>query len=222
MTNLVIYTLLTGIIVLVIWRITGYSPLMRPEVTASNVLATEPAPYSLLATMSDNIVYFDRQSGQITQNDLTGATYQSLNDIRFHAVLVTASKPYSNTFVIIASTTPNRANLYLINLAEDPILLQLTKEDNGFPPLFMPTADSLLSWSPDGSQVAFTAFEGENADLFLVDAAGKQVNRLTYHQAHISSLLWLDNKTISFVWDWNGQDAIYKIDHDGGNLTQIK
>lgn len=222
-TSIMLYLVLTSIVVLIIWRLTGYQPLQRSQTTQLTVPpVSQLSAYLLLATEHNYLLYFERQTNLIITTDLTNGNHIAINDTRFQEIFVSTSASLSNTLALVASIAPNRANLYLIDLTAEPVLRQLTKDDNAFLPSFTLTSGSLLSWSPNGTQIAFTAFENDRSDLFLVDTAGKQVSRLTYQQANISSILWLDDDTISFVWDWNGQDSIYKIDNDGGNLMRIK
>ena len=79
-----------------------------------------------------------------------------------------------------------------------------------------------MSWSPDSRQVAFVAYKDGQSDLFVAQAAGTSVQRLTYHGANIGSVAWIDQETIAFVSDWEGHDMMYLIEPDGGNLRRAR
>ena len=79
-----------------------------------------------------------------------------------------------------------------------------------------------MSWSPQGRQIAFVAHNDEGSDLFVSAADGSRTQRVTYNKASIGSVTWVDAETVAFVSDWEGQDLIYRIDADGGNLRRLR
>jgi Tol biopolymer transport system component len=82
-----------------------------------------------------------------------------------------------------------------------------------------PTADSMPSWSPDGSRLAFTRM-GElwNEDIYVMNADGSNQKRLTNDPDHDRCPAWSpDGTKIAFASDRNGNFQIYVMDADGFN-----
>lgn len=74
-----------------------------------------------------------------------------------------------------------------------------------------PDYDYNPAWSPDGMQVAFDSNRDGNYDVYLMDANGKNVRRLTYEGG--SSASWSpDGKKIAFFSDRDGNPEIYLLD----------
>ncbi len=66
---------------------------------------------------------------------------------------------------------------------------------------------STLSWSPDGSQIAFTSDrDGGDWDIFIMDADGTHVIQLTSSSADDYDPFWLPN----------GDEIVFVSDRDGG------
>jgi serine/threonine protein kinase len=75
--------------------------------------------------------------------------------------------------------------------------------------------------SPDGQSLAFTT-GGVQEDLFLVDAAGKQLRQLTNDAARDRGAVWSpDGKTIYLYSNRDGALHVWSIGADGGGLTRI-
>jgi len=71
--------------------------------------------------------------------------------------------------------------------------------------------------SPDGSLVAYSASEGGNADIWLLDIRNGTAVRLTDDPANDRSPAWFpDGSTLAFVSDRGGKTAIWKIPRLGG------
>jgi Tol biopolymer transport system component len=79
-----------------------------------------------------------------------------------------------------------------------------------------------VSWPPDDQHIAFVAYKNSQADLFVAQSDGTCVQRLTYLGANIGTVIWMDQHVIAFVSDWEGQDMLYLIDSDGGNLRRAR
>lgn len=72
-----------------------------------------------------------------------------------------------------------------------------------------------LSWSPDGSQIAFISDRNANLDIFVVNEDGTGLKQVTTHTADDYDPFWLPNgDEIAFVSDRDGSPQIYKLNVD--------
>lgn len=79
-----------------------------------------------------------------------------------------------------------------------------------------------LAWSPDGSKIVFES-EGVRPELFVVDADGSNLRRLTDDDEFDDySPSWSpDGELIAFVSDRDGNAEIYLMDADGSDQRNI-
>jgi Tol biopolymer transport system component len=87
-----------------------------------------------------------------------------------------------------------------------------------------PLEDLDPSWSPDGSQIAFSRGDSlaATSDLFVMDADGSNVRQLTFDSAQDFAPSWSpDGSMIVFASLRTGNGDIYRIDADGSNLVQL-
>ncbi|HEY1792565.1 MAG TPA: PDZ domain-containing protein [Opitutaceae bacterium] len=67
-------------------------------------------------------------------------------------------------------------------------------------------------FSPDGSRIAYTAYDNGNVDVYVVDAAGGQPRRLTYHPA----------ADVAMGWTPDGRRVVFESDrHTTRDLPQL-
>lgn len=92
-------------------------------------------------------------------------------------------------------------------------------------------SDGFPAWSPDGTQIAFTSRRDQNNELYLMDAYGYNLKRLTFDPKDDFAPAWSpDGKRIAFVSDRDnntGENSIYimnaaaswvvRLTNDGGN-----
>jgi TolB protein len=79
-----------------------------------------------------------------------------------------------------------RNHLFTIDLATRSVS-QLTSGRNH--------NDQAPRWSPDGRRIAFTSSRGGNFDVYVMDADGKNVTRITDHAANVSP----DGRLVAFA-----------------------
>jgi Tol biopolymer transport system component len=69
-------------------------------------------------------------------------------------------------------------------------------------------------WSPDGAQIAFSSTRGQkgNLDIFVMNADGSNVVRLTDHAAAEQGPVWAaDGKSLFFTGERDGRGEIYRV-----------
>ena len=80
----------------------------------------------------------------------------------------------------------------------------------------------LPAWSPDGSQLAFTSNRDGNSELYLMNADGKNLRRLTNHPGIDTSPTWSpQGHQLAFVSDRSGSLQVYVVGVDGTGLRRI-
>lgn len=78
------------------------------------------------------------------------------------------------------------------------------------------------SWSPDGRKIAFVSERDGNSEIYMMNADGSDVTRLTDHSADDWGASWSpDGRKIAFVSDRDGNDEIYMMNADGTNVTRL-
>src|ERR1700683_2622147 len=86
--------------------------------------------------------------------------------------------------------------------------------------------ETLPSFSPDGTMIAFTGEYDGNKDVYVVSASGGVPRRLTFHPAEEDVLGWTpDGKKILFA-SWGNsfrhfEDQLYTVPVEGGLPTQL-
>ena len=90
------------------------------------------------------------------------------------------------------------------------------------------TVPSLLTWSPDGSKLAFIDFPTREAnanDIYVYDMATRELTRATMHPANDSSIQWTpDGERIVFTSARGANGlvkSIYSVRSDGSDLQLL-
>jgi len=83
--------------------------------------------------------------------------------------------------------------------------------------------NSAPAWSPDGSKIMFMSSMYGNPELFVADADGGHVKRLTYAVGASTSAAWnpKTGQQVAFVSDRGGTPQIYTMDADGGDVQKV-
>lgn len=80
----------------------------------------------------------------------------------------------------------------------------------------------LPAWSPDGSQVAFTSNRDGQAEVYVMNADGSDIRRLTNHPGIDTSPTWSpQGHQIAFVSDRSGAPQVYLVGVDGIGLRRL-
>lgn len=76
--------------------------------------------------------------------------------------------------------------------------------------------DSAPAWSPDGTRIAFARWIGEATDIFVVDADGSNLVRLTDNAGQDSEPAWSpDGSSLAFLSERDGVWSVYVMNADG-------
>jgi TolB protein len=85
-----------------------------------------------------------------------------------------------------------------------------------------PFKDGSPSWSPDGRRIAFYSERDGNAEIYVMNADGTGVARLTDSAADEGYPAWSpDGRSIAFDSDREGNFDIYAMDADGSNVRRL-
>ncbi len=96
------------------------------------------------------------------------------------------------------ATNPNsRVKIYSIDLSTGRVTPLTTQGD---------WHDEQPRWSPDGHRIAFKSTRGGSSNLYVMDADGRNVTRLTDHRGNDHDPTWLPD----------GQSMVFSSDRDRG------
>jgi TolB protein len=74
----------------------------------------------------------------------------------------------------------------------------------------------LPAWSPDGTKIAFMTNRDGNQEIYVMDAAGGNLRRITRHPGIDATPTWSPaGNQIAFTSDRSGSPQIYIVDSDG-------
>jgi TolB protein len=103
------------------------------------------------------------------------------------------------------------AGLYLLNLEEGKVT-----------PVSTRGTDFAPSFSADGKKLAFCSTMDGNAEIYVANADGKNIKRLTFNEAIDTSPSWSPtSREIAFVSDRSGSPQIYLMDAEGSNVRRV-
>lgn len=77
--------------------------------------------------------------------------------------------------------------------------------------------DSQPAWSWDGQQLAFVRREGDNQDIYVMNADGSSLTRLTDHPAADVAPAWTPDGRLLFRSQREGQWGLYAMDSNGAD-----
>ncbi len=82
--------------------------------------------------------------------------------------------------------------------------------------------DRFTRVSPDGNNVAFTAYRDGNAEIYVMNADGSNQRRLTSNNAEDEAATWsADGTHLAFASNRDGDYEIFTMNTDGGEQTQL-
>ena len=159
-------------------------------------------------------VYYNTLAGQMENPDSLGAAAldlpgQYLQDVRYSpdttrlAVLSTASPERPVRRLYVTDTATGKTHVVAEGAIQAPV-----------------------AWRPDGRQLAFARLSrGRHGsllnDLFVVDADGKNLRRLTHSRRATSPTFSLDGRRLAFLASAGGTANVFLLDLDTGGETQV-
>ncbi|MGB8540984.1 MAG: hypothetical protein WCD49_05025 [Candidatus Acidiferrales bacterium] len=84
-------------------------------------------------------------------------------------------------------------------------------------------SNSSPAWSPDGSQIAFMSSQNGDPEIYVSDAGGGNLHRITFAAGVSTSPAWnpKTGKQIIFVSDRGGEPVLYLANSDGSNVQKL-
>ncbi len=105
----------------------------------------------------------------------------------------------------------NDAEIQQVDLATGKVQVLLTGGINTYP-----------AFSPDGKRIAYRHFVGDNSEVFVADADGKNPKDITNSPAFDGWPAWSpDGRRIAFSSNRNSSYQIHVMDADGSNVRQV-
>jgi TolB protein len=83
--------------------------------------------------------------------------------------------------------------------------------------------NSSPAWSPDGTQIAFMSSQNGDPEIYVTDADGSKLQRITFAAGVSTSPAWnpKTGKQIVFVSDRGGDPVLYLANSDGTNVQRL-
>jgi len=83
--------------------------------------------------------------------------------------------------------------------------------------------NSSPAWSPDGSEIAFMSSQGGDPEIYVSDASGAHLHRVTFAAGVSTSPAWnpKTGKQMVFVSDRGGDPVLYLANSDGSNVEKL-
>ncbi len=133
----------------------------------------------------------DAETGRVKRRLVKSTLNSNYESLRF----INSAGAFSpdGRYFAIAAKHGERDDLVILDVARDKEVRRIPVPLNGL---------TTPSWSPDGTQIVFTGYDGGLSDLFLVNADGTNLRRLTNDKYADLQPAWSpDGKTIAFTTD---------------------
>ena len=137
------------------------------------------------------------------------------------SVLLLANSVYSQATnrILFGSDRNGTPEIYVMD-ADGTNLVRLTTD--AWVQIAPVTKVTSLAWSPDGTRIAFIADRAGDRPIFVMNADGTGLVRLTDHPAGDGAPAWSpDGRRIAFTVQRFGNDEIFVINADGTELVNL-
>lgn len=126
---------------------------------------------------------------------------------------VTTAAPGTSQRLAITESSGDQTDIYLVR-TDSADVVNLTNNS---------VADFGISWSPDGTRIAFASTRDGNAEIYVMQADGTRPQRLTHRPESDIAPVWSpDGTRIAFEQRLSrAVSIIYVMAADGSNLTRL-
>jgi len=133
----------------------------------------------------------DAETGKVLRRLVKSTLSNNYESLRF--INSAGSFSPDGRYFAIAAKRKDRDDLVILDVKQDEEVRRIPLPLNGL---------TTPSWSPDAKQLAFTGYDGGLSDLFIVNADGSDLRRLTNDKYADLQPSWApDGKTIAFATD---------------------
>src|SRR6059036_2445479 len=133
----------------------------------------------------------DAETGRVKRRLVKSTINSNYESLRF--INSAGSFSPDGRYFAIAAKRKDRDDLVILDVKKDDEVRRIRIPLNGL---------TTPSWSPDGKQLVFTGYDGGLSDLFVVNADGSNLHRLTNDKYADLEPSWSpDGKTIAFTTD---------------------
>src|SRR3989449_1909655 len=133
----------------------------------------------------------DAETGKVKRRLVKSTLNNNYESLRF--INSAGSFSPDGRYFAIAAKHKDKDDLVILDVKKDEELRRIPIPLNGL---------TTPAWAPDGSQLVFTGYDGGLSDLFVVNADGSDLRRLTNDKDADLQPAWSpDGKTIAFATD---------------------
>ncbi len=133
----------------------------------------------------------DAETGKVKRRLVKSTLNSNYESLRF--INSAGSFSPDGRYFAIAAKHKDRDDLVILDVKKDEEVRRIRSSLNGL---------TTPSWSPDGKRLVFTGYDGGLSDLFIVNADGSDLHRLTSDKYADLEPSWSpDGKTIAFATD---------------------
>jgi Tol biopolymer transport system component len=133
----------------------------------------------------------DAETGRVKRRLVKSTLSNNFESLRF--INSAGSFSPDGRYFAIAAKHKDKDDLVILDVKKDEEVRRITVPLNGL---------TTPAWSPDGKQIVFTGYDGGLSDLFIVNADGSDLRRLTNDKYADLQPAWSpDGKTIAFATD---------------------
>jgi len=137
----------------------------------------------------------DAETGRVKRRLVKSTLNSNFESLRF--INSAGSFSPDGRYFAIAAKHKDRDDLVILDVKRDREVRRIAIPLNGL---------TTPAWSPDGKQLVFTGYDGGLSDLFIVNADGSDLRRLTNDKYADLQPSWSpDGKTIAFTTDRDGE-----------------
>ncbi|HXI21409.1 MAG TPA: DPP IV N-terminal domain-containing protein, partial [Gemmatimonadales bacterium] len=138
-----------------------------------------------------DIYLADVATGKVKRRLLKSSYSSNYETFRFITSAVSWSP--DGRYLAIAAKRGARDDIVVLDVARNKVVHRIKVKLNGV---------TTPAWSPDGTQLVFTGYDGGLSDLFIVNADGSNLRRLTNDKYADLQPVWSpDGRTIAFATD---------------------